>query len=276
LRYRRRCDCPGTRTVTAPPAANPIPKGRLTSEFLARLLYEKYVLGLPVHRIVRSLAAAGLRVSEGTLCGALKAVADLLLPLEQAIVGRNAQAVHVHVDETGWRVFAQTEGKQGHRWWLWVFLTQDTVVFTMDPTRSADVVDRHFGIDRAEAALPQGRRLVLSTDFYSAYQSLARVAGVDPLWCGPTSADTSSGPATRTPVVSLLKSAGTKWAAATVGTPSAAAVPSANLKPLATRSPSNPAKETQPDQMAGNFQSSAVGTLGHPAFHRDERRNTIR
>ena len=54
LRYRRRCDCPGTRTVTAPPAANPIPKGRFTSEFLARLLYEKYVLGLPVHRIVRS------------------------------------------------------------------------------------------------------------------------------------------------------------------------------------------------------------------------------
>ncbi|MGH3936799.1 MAG: IS66 family transposase [Pseudonocardiaceae bacterium] len=183
LRYRRRCDCPGTRTVTAPPAANPIPKGLFTSEFLARLLYEKYVLGLPVHRIVRSLAAAGLRVSEGTLCGALKAVAKLLLPLEQAIVERNAQAVHVHADETTWRVFEQAEGKQGHRWWLWVFLAPDTVVFTMDPTRSTAVLDRHFGIDRAEGALPPGRRLVLSTDFYSAYQSLARVQGVDPLWC---------------------------------------------------------------------------------------------
>jgi transposase len=132
LRYRRRCDCPGARTVTAPPAANPIPKGRFTSEFLARLLYEKYVMGLPVHRIVRSLAAEGLRVPEGTLCGVLKGVADLLLPLEQAIVERNAQAVHVHADETSWRVFEQTEGKQGHRWWLWVFLAPDTVVFTMD------------------------------------------------------------------------------------------------------------------------------------------------
>src|SRR4029453_15078452 len=29
----------------------------------------------------------------------------------------------------------------------------------------------------------EGRRLVLSTDFYTAYQSLARVEGVDPLWC---------------------------------------------------------------------------------------------
>ena len=122
-------------------------------------------------------------MSEGTLCGALKGVADLLLPLEQAIVQRNAQAVHVHADETTWRVFEQTEGKQGHRWWLWVFLTQDTVVFRMDPTRSTAVLDRHFGIDRADGALEQGRRLVLSTEFYTAYQSLARVQGVDPLWC---------------------------------------------------------------------------------------------
>ena len=38
LRYRRRCDCPGTRTVTASPAANPIPKGLFTAGFLARLL----------------------------------------------------------------------------------------------------------------------------------------------------------------------------------------------------------------------------------------------
>lgn len=183
LRYRRRCDCPGRRTVVAPPAPNPIPKGRFTPSFLARLLYEKYVLGLPVHRIVRALAADGLQVAEGTVCGALKSTADLLATLESAIVERNAQAVHVHADETSWRVFEQTEGKDGYRWWLWVFLAQDTVVFTMDPTRSTAVLERHFGIDRTDRMLPQERRLVLSTDFYTAYQCLARVEGVDPLWC---------------------------------------------------------------------------------------------
>lgn len=183
LRYRRRCECPGQRTVIAPPAPNPIPKGRFTASFLARLLYEKYVLGLPVHRIVRALAAEGLPVPEGTVCGALKSTAELLATLELAIVERNAQAAHVHADETSWRVFEQTEGKDGYRWWLWVFLAQDTVVFTMDPTRSMAVLERHFGIDRTEATLPRGRRLVLSTDFYTAYQCLARVDGVDPLWC---------------------------------------------------------------------------------------------
>ncbi len=183
LRYRRRCDCPGPRTVTAPPAPNPIAKGRFTASFLARLLYDKYVLGLPVHRIVRALAADGLDVAEGTVCGALRAVADLLVPLEEAIVARNAEARHAHADETSWRVFERPEDKEGYRWWLWVFLAEDTVVFTMDPTRSTAVLQRHFGIDRTDQALPQGRRLVLSTDFYTAYQCLARVEGVDPLWC---------------------------------------------------------------------------------------------
>jgi transposase len=183
LRYRRRCDCPGPRTVIAPVAANPIRKGRFTAAFLARLLYQKYVLGLPVHRITRALAAEGLDLAQGSVTGVLKAVADLLVPLEEAIVARNAQAVHVHADETSWRVFEQIEGKDGHRWWLWVFIAQDTVVFRMDPTRSATVLQRHFGIDRAEGAVAPDRRLLLSTDFYTAYQSLARMDGVDPLWC---------------------------------------------------------------------------------------------
>ena len=57
------------------------------------------------------------------------------------------------------------------------------IVFRMDATRSASVLETHFGIDRADEVLPDGRRLLLSTDFYVAYQSLARMDGVDPLWC---------------------------------------------------------------------------------------------
>jgi len=78
------------------------------------------------------------------------------------------------------------EDKTGHKWWLWVFIAEDTIVFRMDATRSNSVLDTHFGItetDREAQALPDGRRLVLSTDFYVAYQSLARLDGVDALWC---------------------------------------------------------------------------------------------
>jgi len=114
-RYRRRRTCPGPRTVSAPVPPKPIGKGRFTAGFLARLLYEKYVLGLPPHRIATALAADGLALAEGTLSGTLKDVHTLLAPLERAIATRNGAAGHVHADETGWRVFEQVEGKDGTR-----------------------------------------------------------------------------------------------------------------------------------------------------------------
>lgn len=186
MRYRRACPCPGRRTVTAPPAPNPIPKGRFTAAFCARLLYLKFILGLPVHRIVTMLAAEGLAVSEGTLAGVLKALAGLLEPVETAIRARNTAATHIHADETTWRVYEQTEDSTGHKWWLWVFIAADTVVFRMDATRSNQVLDTQFGItaaDRKAGALPGGRQLVMSSDFFVVYQSLGRLDGVHPLWC---------------------------------------------------------------------------------------------
>lgn len=183
-RYRRRCTCQGQpRTVIAPLPGKPIAKGRFTAAFLARLLFEKYVLGLPLHRIARALAADGFEVAEGTLSGALKATSSLLAPLEAAIAARGAAAAHVHADETSWRVFEQAEGKAGHRWWLWVLVADDTAVFIMDPTRSAAVLEKHLGIDRKAGMLEAGRRLLVSSDFYPVYQSIGRIEGVDPLWC---------------------------------------------------------------------------------------------
>jgi transposase len=182
-RYRRRCSHPGPATVCAPPLARPVPKGLFTAGFLARLAYEKHVLGRPVHRIVQALAADGLDVAAGTLCGALKQVAPLIAPWAEAIAAHGRQAGHVHADETSWQVFEDIADKDGHRWWLWVFVACETTVFVMDPSRCADVAAGQLGIDREQAALEAGRRLVISSDFHKAYQSLARIDGVDPLWC---------------------------------------------------------------------------------------------
>jgi len=164
-----------------PPKA--IPKGRFTTQFLARLLVEKYVLGRPLERIVAALANDGLEVPKGTLVGALKAVLDLLGPLDAAIRARNAAAGHLHVDETSWSVFEEVAGKANNRWWLWSFVGPDTVVFVIDPTRSTKVVADHLGIDVDAGSLEAGRRLLISSDFYTVYQSLAGVEGLDPLWC---------------------------------------------------------------------------------------------
>ena len=182
-RYRRVCACPGPRTASAPPAPRPVPKGLFTAGFLARLAHEKFVLGRPVHRIVKALAADGFDVAAGTLCGALKQIAPLIAPWAEAIAAYGRQAGHVHADETSWHVFEDIDGKDGHLWWLWTFVTSETTVFVMDTSRSAGVAAGHLGIDREQAALEAGRRLVISSDFHKAYQSLARIGGVDPLWC---------------------------------------------------------------------------------------------
>jgi transposase len=58
-------------------------------------------------------------------------------------------------------VFAEMEDKIGPRWYLWVFCTRDTVVFRIEPNRSARVVTDHFG-DQATG--------ILSVDRYSAYK----------------------------------------------------------------------------------------------------------
>ena len=187
--YRRGCRCPVRGVLAAPPAPKPIGKGRFTCGFLARLLVEKFVHGRPTHRIAAALAHDGLDLADGTLAGVLAACSDLLAPLAAKISERNAAAAHLHVDETRWQVYAAVEGKDSHRWWCWVFAGPDTTVFTIAPSRSLKVLTTQLGVEHdpdtgaLPESLPGGRRLLLSSDFYTVYQSLGRVDGVDNLWC---------------------------------------------------------------------------------------------
>jgi len=182
-RYTKTCRCKGKGVVVAPVPPKPIRKGLFSSQFLARLIFEKYVLGRPLERIVTALRAEGLEIAKGSLVGALRAVSLLLDPLDQAIRARNAAACHLHIDETSWQVFEEVEGKANHRWWLWVFVSVDTICFDIDPTRSSSVLERHLGIDFSAKSLPPGRSLLVSSDFYTVYQSLAMLDGVEVLWC---------------------------------------------------------------------------------------------
>lgn len=183
IKYRRCCSCPSKAVVVAPVVPKPIRKGLFSAGFLARLLHEKYVLARPVERVLGALGAEGLELSKGSLCGVLRAVSELLAPLDQAVREHNAAASHLHIDETRWQVFEELEGKQGHRWWLWVFVSPDSVVFHIDPTRSGAVLESHLGVDLSSEGLGPGRSLVVSSDFYSVYQSLSRLEGVEALWC---------------------------------------------------------------------------------------------
>ena len=165
--YTSTCTCqavPGI--VTAPPVAKMIPKGMFTEGFWVRLILEKFLFQRPLYRIRQVLALEGLDVSQGTLTGGLSKIKDLVEPLYEGIIQRSRQADRWQMDETRWMVFEEIAGKTGFRWWLWVVVTQDTVVYLLDPTRSSKVPKEH---------LEPHAKGILSVDRYSAYKALSEL-----------------------------------------------------------------------------------------------------
>jgi transposase len=78
------------------------------------------------------------------------------------------------------------QGKDSNRWWLWVFVADDTTVFRVARSRSLAVLAEHLGVEVGKdgpTGLPEGRTLRLSSDFYAVYQAMGAVDGVDSLWC---------------------------------------------------------------------------------------------
>jgi len=189
-RYRRACDCRVPATVTAPGPPKAIGKGLFSNAFIAMLFVERFVAGRSMNSLVAGLGRQGADISPATLAGTCAQAGTLLAPLEKAITARSRDSWHLHADETTWRVFAPREGDGPARWWLWVFIGPDTVCFVMDPTRSGAVLARHAGIDEDTGQLTGDgdgdgpRRLVISSDFYTVYQSAGKKAdGLVNLYC---------------------------------------------------------------------------------------------
>jgi transposase len=166
-RYQRTCTCSNCpRTVTAPPAPKLIPKGVLGVSVWVEILLDKFASHRPTERLLGQWQLLGLDVAAGTVAGGLERLEPLFQPLYDALLERNAASPVAQADETRWMVFVTLDGKTGYRWWLWVFLGEDTVVFRLDPTRSHEVPEGHF---------PADARVVLMVDRYSAYKAMAQV-----------------------------------------------------------------------------------------------------
>ena len=166
-RYRSRCNCAGcSRTVTAPVPAKLIPKGRLGTSVWAEILLDKYYGHCSTGRLIERLHLIGLDLAPGTITSGLQVIEPMFAPIYEAICERQGLSYYYQADETRWLVFIEQQGKSGHRWWLWLFVGEDTCVFRLDPSRSHDVPEQHF---------PSHVHGVLLVDRYSAYKAMAQV-----------------------------------------------------------------------------------------------------
>lgn len=163
-KYVSNCNCENTAIITAPPALKLIAKGMFSIDFWIHILTEKYLFQRPLNRIIETLKLEGLAISQGTLTGGLQKIALMVQPLYTAILERNRQAQHWHMDETRWMIFAVSDDPDSsRRWWLWVIVTKDTCAYILDPTRSGNVPKTHLGDD------PHG---IISSDRYGVYKTL--------------------------------------------------------------------------------------------------------
>jgi transposase len=165
-RYRKTCVCSGRRTITASTPAKLIPKSLLGTSVWVEILLAKYFNHQPIERLLTSWKLTGLDVAASTVNAGLQRLQPLFVPIYQALQERNRLSAYQQADETRWLVFVEKDGKQGYRWWLWVFNGEDTVVFVLDPFRSHDVPEGHF---------TAGIRVVLMVDRLASYKAMVPV-----------------------------------------------------------------------------------------------------
>jgi len=165
-KYTPGCTCPGNKgIITAKGPAKLIPHSRYGASIWIHILIRKYRFQIPVARILKNLALHGLSIPPGSAGDGLKRLAPLFEPVYAALEERSLQARWWQADETRWSVFETTKTKSTFRWYLWVFISDESVVHVIDPTRSARVIEEHLG------CVIGG---ILLVDRYSAYKSYAK------------------------------------------------------------------------------------------------------
>lgn len=159
---KKTCQCNGgAQLMTAPGPQKLIPRCRIGISIWMEILISKFQFGQPLNRTLNLFALRGLVLAPGTVTGGLQKMPDLFQPIVDAIQARCLQASFWHADETRWSVFEKVPGKESTRWYLWLFESEDSAMFILDPTRSTEVIDNFFGNDVSGT---------LMVDRYSAYQ----------------------------------------------------------------------------------------------------------
>ena len=166
-RWRRSCTCESSPPeVSAPPPARLFPRTPYGTSVWARVVFERYACLRPLNRVSAWLSDHGLPISPGTLADSAKRFVPLFEPVAEAILAHQNKALVRHGDETAWRIQSLREMDRSSRAWLWTSVSQDTVYFHIDPSRSAEVAKTLFGNTVGT--------VFLVCDRYGAYKKMAR------------------------------------------------------------------------------------------------------
>ncbi len=174
IKRAKTCQCSGVVAIKVAPAPEQLFKSSIFSiETWSHIIFDKYYGQRPTNRTLNILETFGLEVSQGTFTNGLKKLHQnqVFKPLIDDISARVLASTRQQKDETGWKVFQETEGKKGYAWWLWVTRVQDCCLFHIDPSRNREVAKRTIGADP----------VVVLSDCFAVYRNMGD--NVTNAWC---------------------------------------------------------------------------------------------
>lgn len=138
--YRKTCrcrDCGEKTTARSLPA--PFARSKGTCEWIAWLVYQKFVMLAPLDRIRRDLASRGIPLAMSYLVTQVERAADLLGPVDGEHWKRLLAGSWMATDATGLKVLIPKlpGSHSGH---IEVYRRNDLVVFQYEPHKGADVL----------------------------------------------------------------------------------------------------------------------------------------
>jgi transposase len=165
---RKGCQCDNglPSIITAKSPGRLLPRSPYGVSIWVELLLNKFRYAIPVNRSIARLEDIGMSLPAGTLTDGFSRLLPLFEDIYEKIKEHNLNATLWGGDETGYKVFVPVEGKVGNLWQLWVFHSEQAVVYLLRSTRSAEVPLNYFD--------PQTKG-ILVVDRYSAYKKLARL-----------------------------------------------------------------------------------------------------
>jgi transposase len=133
-----RCrECGGRTTLRSLPA--PYERSKVTSAWLAWLVYSKFVLLTPLDRIRRDLAERGIPLAMGTLVSLIERAAELLAPIDGLHWRGLLAGSWMATDGTGLKVLVSGLPK-AHNGYLELYRNRELAVFQYSPDKNGDRV----------------------------------------------------------------------------------------------------------------------------------------
>ena len=137
-RYTCRCRACGERT-TPRSLPSPYERSKVTCDWLAWLVYQKFCLLTPLDRIRRDLAERGIPIAMSTLVSLIERAADLLSGIDGLHWKQLLASSWMETDGTGLKVLIP-KLPAAHNGYLELYRNNELAVFQYEPDKSGDVV----------------------------------------------------------------------------------------------------------------------------------------